>query len=197
MGTSIEIRQLDSSAEALETRVERYLSGDLDAGETAAFEAELVQPELGRAFREILMIRELLRSAPPHDVPSGLNERIAEAIDVEIASSSGRESAGESAFALGARLTRDGFSWIYRGPAMALAGISPAISPDGMAGPDFGLSQEADEARARARGHRSLALRAAVTTAKASGMMGAWALGQALELGPPKPSLLQRLRGTR
>jgi|GEM_PF-5508700 len=124
--------QLDPGG--FEREAERYISGVLSPADTLAFEHALADPQRGEVFREILLIRELLRMAPPHGVPDGLNERIALAVEAEMGGAPfAREDAG-SAIARQIRIAREGASWIFRGPAMALAGLprqQPAQAPPG------------------------------------------------------------------
>ena len=169
MSMNLEVHEDAPTDEGLEFRVERYLAGELSRTETLAFEEALGQPELGRAFREILLIRELLHSAPPHDVPPGLNERIARALESEMGSGA-RLQEDASSLARRSRIARDGFAWIYRGPGMAFAGV-PAIFRSSAA-----LDSHA-QAGTKARGrYAKRALATAASAAGRLGNLGVWAL---------------------
>jgi hypothetical protein len=200
------IRILDLVTESLEYRVERYLRGELSPSETIVFERELVEPELGGAFREILLIRELLRSAPPHDVPEGLNDRIARAIEIEMAGDVRAAHAEESGLARRTRIAREGFAWIYRGPSLALAG--PLAG--GFSGTDAAaLESSTATAPANTQGRpntgpesrgaqtRRQSIRAFTASVRTTGRIGSWALRRAATPTPAKPSLIARLRGAR
>ncbi len=101
-------------------RIERYLDGALSRKEAIAFEKDLLEPAVAQAFREALLIRELLQNAPPHAAPEGLAERIAQDLNVE-ARQEERISGSERFRTV--RLIAKGASWIYEGPAMAAAGL--------------------------------------------------------------------------
>jgi hypothetical protein len=184
----LEIRELDQDEEALDLRVDRYLAGDLSREEAVEFESALAEPELGLAFREELMIRELLQSAPPNEVPAGLNARIAQAVEQEMRAPTSLALDRESGLARRSRIAREGFSWIYRGPAMALAGGPASSLLQAEAGSDPKVGRDTGPSAAR---------RALGSAARGTGRMSAWAIRRAVEPSGPKPSLLTRIRGGR
>jgi hypothetical protein len=151
MSTITDVSTAEIGDGALELRVERYLNGELSRGETVAFEQELAQPRLGEAFREILLVRELLHSAPPQGVPDGLNERIIAALEIEMGST-GALDREESVLARQKRIARDGAAWMFRGPAMALAGRPPTPPKDAGSGGRLAGTGRRGAAAARATG---------------------------------------------
>ena len=188
MGTGFAVRARAATDDDLELRVERYLAGELSPAETLAFEEALAQPELGKTFREILLIRELLHSAPPHDVPPGLNERIARALESEMGASA-RSPGDASRLARRSRIVRDGFFWIYRGPGMALAGLPAIFRSRDTLNSDAETGGETRSALAKR------AFSAAASATGSVGNLGVWALRRIPRSYIPALSSVARLRG--
>jgi len=144
--------------DALELQVERYLEGELTSAQAADFERSLAEPEIGASFREVLLVRELLQSAPPHDVPRGLNASIAEAIEGEMTNAASRLGSEESSAVRPVRSLFEGLAWTYRGPAMAIAGMprvpSRRSAVDGV--DRFSLRQDASLEEVRTTTSRTL-----------------------------------------
>jgi len=121
---------------ALDERIERYLNGAMTSEETLRFERDLANPEIGRGFREALLIRELMKSSPP-EVPDGLVERIQDTLGL----ASPAESAPASARKKGAAgMILDSLAWMYRGPALAVTAPRAGTGGAATAGFKAGLS---------------------------------------------------------
>jgi anti-sigma factor RsiW len=111
-------------SQELEERIDAYLEGALSPEEAERFEQELLDPEVAGLFAEALMLREMLASAPPDGPPEDLIGLIEATLEVE------RAEEAETAPRFGrTRAVLSGMSWMYRGPAMAVApGSREAIS---------------------------------------------------------------------
>lgn len=105
----------------LQERAEDYLNGQLSDEETRQFENDLLHREVAAAFRESLIMRELLTNLPPDEPPPGLIERIEASLDLGSSPSAGEEKQKGSS-SLGQIL--NGFRWGFRWPGYALGGIS-------------------------------------------------------------------------
>ena len=110
----------------LETKIEKYLDGTLSSGETLEFEKELLKPEVTQAFREAIMLRELLQSAPPDEAPEGLAERIAEALQVQVKQEKRSLQQEGTRFPI-VRAVLGGASWIFRGPSLAVESMAGGV----------------------------------------------------------------------
>ncbi len=106
----------------LENRIEKYLDGALSSREALEFEKELLKPEVTQAFREAIMLRELLQSAQPDEAPEGLAERIAEALQVQVKQEKKSLQQEGTRFPL-VRAVLGGASWIFKGPSLAAEGM--------------------------------------------------------------------------
>jgi anti-sigma factor RsiW len=100
-------------------RIERYLDGLLDEEDTRRFEQDLLDEKIAALFREVLLMRELLKELPPAEPPEGLVERIEAEMALPsapqpLSGKHARENTGGPWSALKA-----GFRW----PAYTLAGI--------------------------------------------------------------------------
>ena len=102
-------------SQKLEERIDAYLEGALSPEEADRFERELLDPEVAGLFAEALMLREMLASMPPDQPPEELIEQIEATLEVERA----EEAARAPRFGR-TRAALEGFSWMYRGPAMAV-----------------------------------------------------------------------------
>lgn len=100
----------------LEERIDAYLEGALSPEEADRFEQELLDPEVSGLFAEALMLREMLASMPPDRPPEELIGMIEASLEVERA----EEAARAPRFGR-TRAVLSGMSWMYRGPAMAVA----------------------------------------------------------------------------
>ena len=111
-------------SQKLEERIDAYLEGALSPEEAERFEQELLDPEVAGLFAEALMLREMLASAPPDQPPEELIELIEASLEVE------RAEEAEPVPRFGrTRAVLSSMSWMYRGPAMAVApGGREAIS---------------------------------------------------------------------
>jgi hypothetical protein len=105
----------------LHDRIEDYLDGQLSDEETRQFENDLLKKEVAAAFREVLVMRELLTNLPPDEPPPGLIERIEASLDLNSMPLSGKAKKKKSS-SLGQIV--NGFRWGLRWPGYALAGIS-------------------------------------------------------------------------
>jgi anti-sigma factor RsiW len=102
-------------SQKLEERIDAYLEGALSPEEAYRFEQELLDPEVAGLFSEALMLREMLASMPPDQPPEELIELIEATLEVE------RAEEAEPVPRFGrTRAALSGFSWMYRGPAMAV-----------------------------------------------------------------------------
>lgn len=106
---------------------EDYLEGRLSAEETGQFENDLLnRKEAAVAFRESLMMRELLTGLPPDEPPPGLIERIDASLDLgPMTSAEEEKQKGPSRWGQ----IINGFKWGFRWPGYALAGISCGSAP--------------------------------------------------------------------
>jgi len=112
----------DEEADALDAWVEEYLEGRLSPEETGRFERALLEPAVAEAFREALVLRELLASLPPDAPPEALVSRIELALAVS--GTEARRKAGRFprlSAALG------GASWALRGPALAVGTVGASV----------------------------------------------------------------------
>jgi hypothetical protein len=117
----------------LDERIERYLDGELAPSESYALERELAEPGGREALSSSLLLREALRDAGPAEPPVGLENRILEALAVERVSlvpapeaqwpAGDRGPEREGAWA-SARAAAGGMSYVWRGPALAAAGLA-------------------------------------------------------------------------
>ena len=105
----------------IDERIEDFLNGQLSDIETREFEKDLLKNEIATAFREALMIRELLSGLPPYEPPPGLIERIETSLDLSVSPST-RKAKPEKPSSFGQIV--NGFKWGFRWPGYALAGIS-------------------------------------------------------------------------
>ena len=102
-------------------RIEEYLNGQLSDEETRQFENDLLKKEVATAFREALIIRELVSGLPSDEPPPGLIERIEASLDLSSSPSTGKAKPKRPS-SLGQIV--NGFRWGLRWPGYALAGIS-------------------------------------------------------------------------
>jgi hypothetical protein len=102
-------------------RIEEYLNGQLSDAETRQFEKDLLKKEVATAFRESLMIRELLSNLPSDEPPPGLVDRIEASLDLS-PDVSRRDAKSKRPKSMGQIV--NGFRWGLRWPGYALAGIS-------------------------------------------------------------------------
>ena len=110
----------------LDERIEDYLNGQLSDEETRQFEKDLLKKEEANAFREALIMRELLSGLPPDEPPPGLVERIEASLDLS-SKSQVRKATPKEPSSLGQMI--NGFRWGLRWPGYALAGISGGSIP--------------------------------------------------------------------
>ncbi len=113
----------------LDQWVDDYLEGRLPPQETQRFERALLTEVVAAAFREALVLRELLASMPPDAPPEALVARLEEALELEGDAADRRRRRARS---LIPRLPRveaalAGTSWALRGPAMAFAPAGGAV----------------------------------------------------------------------
>jgi anti-sigma factor RsiW len=112
----------------LEERVDAYLEGTLSRTEARRLEAELTEPEAGRALAEAVALRELLMGTGSDEVPDGLIERIEASLGVDHHTqlfTAPRDAPRPRRFRA-IRGVLSGFAWSYRGPALAAAPASSA-----------------------------------------------------------------------
>ncbi len=112
----------------LELRIEDYLDGVLCPAETDRLERELCEPEAARALGEALMLRELLASAPPHEVPEGLVDRIESELGVAISSKGRRGLVPVPGLSGPASGVLEGASWALRWPSMMMSAAPAATA---------------------------------------------------------------------
>lgn len=111
---------------SIEDRIEAYLDGDLSPEQTLEMERALARPEVAGALSRALMVRELLRSAPPDFPPADLLAGLHTLVQDELADGSGgQEAVAERLRFPRLRAALTGASWSLRGPALAVAS-SPA-----------------------------------------------------------------------
>ncbi len=101
-------------SEVLRTQVGRYLDGAASAAERDALERALVDAEVARLFAEELLLRDLLRHAPPEVPPEEVVARWEAAVLGEL------DAAAEDAPGWITRALA-GFDWSLRGPAMTFS----------------------------------------------------------------------------
>ena len=104
----------------LAERVEAYLDGTLSNEAAYHFEQDLVRPEVGSAFSEALLLRDLLSEIPPEAPPPGLTARIESALNLDSVSAS--KTVRPSKNQLGRSI--DTIKWGFRWPRFAMAGLS-------------------------------------------------------------------------
>ncbi len=109
----------------LEIRIEGYLDGVLSPQETLEFEKDLFDPDVAFEFRQALLLRELLRQAPLlDDVPEGLVEKIVDTLT--LGGKNKKTISPPNRFqAVGVAIK--GSAWIFKGPALAMGGMSEGI----------------------------------------------------------------------
>jgi hypothetical protein len=110
----------------LDERIEDYLNGQLSDEETRHFERDLLKNEVATAFREALIVREMLSGLPPDEPPQGLIERIEDSLNLNSSVSSEKRKAKRSS-SLGQIVK--GLQWGLRWPGYTLAGISGSSLP--------------------------------------------------------------------
>jgi hypothetical protein len=101
-------------------RIERYLDGLLDEEKTRDFEQDLLKADVAALFREVLLMRELLRELPPAEPPEGLVERIEAALAVAPALQQASEIKSKEKTGGFWSVLKAGFRW----PGYSLAGMS-------------------------------------------------------------------------
>lgn len=109
----------------LDEQIEDYLNGQLSDEETRRFENNLLKKEVATAFREALILRELLGSLPTDNPPPGLVERIESSMN--LSSSPPKRKANPERHSRWRQVT-NGFRWGFRWPEYALVGISDSSS---------------------------------------------------------------------
>jgi hypothetical protein len=112
--------------QTLDERIEDYLNGQLSDDETRQFENDLLKKEVATAFREALIVRELLSGLPPDEPPPGLIGRIEASMNISSSISTEKAKPKRSS-SLGQIV--NGFKWGLRWPGYALAGISGSSIP--------------------------------------------------------------------
>jgi anti-sigma factor RsiW len=100
-------------------RIENYLDGLLNEEKTRRFEQDLLKEDVATLFREVLLMRELLRELPPAEPPEGLAQRIEDALSVAPTSRKAPEIKSEEKPRGFWSMFRSGFRW----PAYLLAGM--------------------------------------------------------------------------
>lgn len=118
-----------ATEDELDQWVDDYLEGRLPLEEAARFERALLTDAVALAFREALVLRELLASMPPDAPPEALVARLEEALELEGDAPARRRRRARS---LIPRLPRveaalGGASWAVRGPALAFAPAGAAV----------------------------------------------------------------------
>ena len=101
-------------------RCEAYLEGALGPDGAAAFERDLVRPDVAEVFREALLLRELIRASTADEPPEGLEERIAAQLGLD--PETVKEKLRTARFLRTRAALRD-MGWIMRGPAMVMAPV--------------------------------------------------------------------------
>jgi len=105
----------------LEEHIEDYLNGRLSDEETVAFEKDLTKKEVANAFREVLIMRELLSSLPSDEPPAGLADRIEASLGLETVPKAGKPQS-ERISQFGHAV--NGFKWGLRWPGYVLGAIA-------------------------------------------------------------------------
>ena len=112
-----------------DTVVDAYLHGDLSPDKVRDFELQLSQAEVAQAFSEALMLRELLMTAPPEEIPEGLLEEITLAVSAQRMDAQDTPDPVDpdinthepiSVF----RSALAGLGWLWRGPVYSLSRTS-------------------------------------------------------------------------
>lgn len=106
---------------SMEDRIEAYLDGELTLEHTVEVERALARPEVAEYLSQALMVRELLRTAPPEMPPLGLLSEIHDLVQVQLAEAAAGEVHGSGRRFPRLRAALAGASWGLRGPAMAMA----------------------------------------------------------------------------
>ncbi len=98
----------------LRDQIARYIDGRASSRERAALERAMVDHDVARLFAEELLLRDLLRHAPPEVPPEQVVARWEAAVlgELDLAS---EDTPGWFSQAL------EGLGWTVRGPAMSLA----------------------------------------------------------------------------
>ena len=110
----------------LDERIEDYLNGQLSDEETKQFENDLLTKEVATAFREALIMRELLSGLPSDEPPPSLIERIEASLNLS-SSISIEKAQPKKSSSLGQIV--NGLQWGLRWPGYALGGISGSSIP--------------------------------------------------------------------
>lgn len=76
-------------------RIENYLDGLLDEEKSRCFEEDLLKKDVAALFREVLLMREVLRELPPAEPPEGLGQRTEAALSVVPASRKASDTQSE------------------------------------------------------------------------------------------------------
>jgi anti-sigma factor RsiW len=100
-------------SEALRARIGRYLDGQATAAERSAVEQALLEDATARIFAEEVLLRDLLRHAPPEVPPAEVVARWEAAVLGDL------ESADEDAPGWFTQ-TLDALGWSFRGAALSL-----------------------------------------------------------------------------
>jgi hypothetical protein len=109
-----------SELEQIELLVESYLDGLLSPQDTARFERRLLEPAVADAFREALLIRQLLADMPPDQPPAEL------VASLEAALVAHPDLVRKAMRLPRLRAALSGMSWMVRGPALALPAAAAA-----------------------------------------------------------------------
>ena len=112
--------------QTIDERIEDYLNGQLSDEETRQFESDLLNKEVATAFREALIVRELLSGLPPDEPPQGLIERIEASLNLSQSISTEKTYPNKSS-SLGQIV--NGLKWGLRWPGYALGSISASAIP--------------------------------------------------------------------
>ena len=110
----------------LDERIEDYLNGQLSDEETRQFEKDLLKKEVATAFREALIVRELLSGLPHVEPPPGLIEHIEASMNLSSSISTEKAQPKKSS---SLRQIVNGLQWSLRWPGYAMAGISGSSIP--------------------------------------------------------------------
>ena len=132
--------------EALDALIDRYLDGLLSPEETSRFERMLLRPEVGEAFGEALLLRQLLQDMPPDQAPEELMSRLESALGIDATTIRKRAQRMPRL-----RAALGGMSWMVRGPAQAMtvpATLGAAEAASGFSNARYALGPMGTQAHA-------------------------------------------------
>lgn len=142
--------------QGLEDRIAAYLDGLLPVEEAEQFEQDLLEEDVAAAFRQTLLLQELLGDLPPDEPPPGLVERIEASVGLKPSAAHRKEktapnsSLGRVVQALGWGLNWPGY--LVSGLLNGSTGLRDSLSGMNAIGYSLGPLQEPARERLGALG---------------------------------------------